>query len=175
MSVAVLSMSDGELRRLEVLRDVDRGGLPVKAAAQLLKRSERQVWRLLRGFRRDGVAGLVSKKRGRPSNRKTATSVRAAVLWIVRQYYADFGPTLAAEKLAAEHGFSFSSETLRKWMIADGLWLDRNSGKSGSINRDLGATALANWCKSTAASIGGSRIAGRNAPCWCSSTMRPAG
>src|SRR5690349_13878588 len=49
----------------------------------------------------------------------------AAALWIVRQNYADFGPTLAAEKLAAEHGFSFSSETLRKWMIADGLWRDR--------------------------------------------------
>ena len=39
--MAVLSMSDGELRRLEVLRDVDRGGLPVRAAAQLLRRSER--------------------------------------------------------------------------------------------------------------------------------------
>jgi transposase len=125
MSVAVLSVSDGELRRLEVLRDVDRGGLPVRAAAQLLERSERQVWRLLEAFRRDGAAGLISKKRGRPSNRKTAASVRAAALWIVRQNYADFGPTLAAEKLAAEHGFSFSSETLRKWMIADGLWLDR--------------------------------------------------
>ena len=125
MSVAVLSVSDGELRRLEVLRDVDRGGLPMRAAAQLLARSERQVWRLLKVFRRDGAAGLVSKKRGRPSNRKTAAPVRAAVLWIVRQYYADFGPTLAAEKLAAEHGFSLSSETLRKWMIADGLWLDR--------------------------------------------------
>jgi transposase len=123
--VAVLSMRDGELRRLEVLRDVDRGGLPVRAAAQLLGRSERQVWRLLRAFRRDGVAGLISKKRGRPSNRRTAAAVRTASLWIVRQNYADFGPTLAAEKLAAEHGFSFSSETVRKWMIADGLWGDR--------------------------------------------------
>src|SRR5215472_2257199 len=103
--MAVLSVSDGELRRLEVLRDVDRGGLPVRAAAQLLGRSERQVWRLLKEF-------------------------RAAALWIVRQKYADFGPTLAAEKLAAEHGFSFSSETLRKWMIADGLWRDRKQRKS---------------------------------------------
>ena len=123
--MAVLSMSDGELRRLEVLRDVDRGGLPVGAAAQLLERSERQVWRLLKAFRVVGVSGLISKKRGRPSNRKTAPAVRAAALWIVRHNYADFGPTLAAEKLAGEHGFSFSSETLRKWMIADGLWLDR--------------------------------------------------
>src|SRR5271167_3631677 len=125
ISVTVLSVSDGELRRLEVLRDVDRGGLPISAAAQLLERSERQVWRLLKAFRRDGAAGLISKKRGRSSNRKAASAVRAAALWIVRQNYADFGPTLAAEKLAGEHGFSFSSETLRKWMIADGLWLDR--------------------------------------------------
>ena len=123
--MAVLSMSDGELRRLEVLRDVNRGGLPVSAAARLLGRSERQVWRLLKAFRCDGAAGLISKKRGRPSNRKTAAAVRAAVLWIVRQNYSDFGPTLAAEKLAAEHGFSLSDETLRKWMMADGLWLDR--------------------------------------------------
>jgi transposase len=123
--MAVLSMSDGELRRLEVLRDVDRGGLPMRAAAQLLGRSERQVWRLLKAFRAEGAAGLVSKKRGRPSNRRTAAAVRTAALWIVRQNYADFGPTLAAEKLAAEHGFAFSSETVRKWMIEDGLWLDR--------------------------------------------------
>jgi transposase len=123
--MAALSVSDGELRRLEVLRDVDRGGLPVPAAAQLLWRSERQVRRLSKAFRSAGAAGLISKKRGRPSNRRTAAAVRAAALWIVRQNYADFGPTLAAEKLAAEHGFSFSSETVRKWMIEDGLWLDR--------------------------------------------------
>jgi len=107
------------------VRDVDRGGVPVRAAAPLLGRSERQVWRLLKAFRSAGAAGLLSKKRGRRSNRKTTTVVRTAALWIVRQNYADFGPTLAAEKLAAEHGFSFSSETLRKWMIEDGLWVDR--------------------------------------------------
>jgi len=125
ISVTVRSMSDAELKRLEVLRDVDRDGLPVRTAAQLLGRSERQVWRLLKAFRAEGAPGLISKKRGRPSNRKTSDTIRSAVLWIMRHSYADFGPTFAAEKLAGEHGFSFSSETLRKWMIADGLWLDR--------------------------------------------------
>src|ERR1700753_3653805 len=105
--MAVLSMSDGELQRLaEVLRDVHRGGLPVRAAAQLLGRSDRQVWRLLKEFRAAGAAGLVSKKRGRPSNRRTAAAVRAAALWIVRHHYADFGPTLAAEKLGGGAGFA---------------------------------------------------------------------
>ena len=63
--MAVLSVSDGDLRRLEVLRDIDRGRLAVGAAAQLLGRSERQVWRLLKAFRVAGVSGLISKKRGR--------------------------------------------------------------------------------------------------------------
>src|ERR1700752_4584245 len=123
--MAVLSMSDGELQRLEVLRDVDRGSLPVRAAVELLGCREGQVWRWLKAFRAEGTAGLVSKKRGRPSNRRTAASVRAAALWIVRQNYVDFGPALSAENVSAEQDFSFSSETVRKWMIADGLWLDR--------------------------------------------------
>ena len=90
----------------------------MSGAAQLLGRSERQVWRFLKAFRSAGAAGLISKKRGRPSHRKAAAAVRTAALWIVRHNYADFGPTLAAEKLAGEHGFGFSSETLRKWVTA---------------------------------------------------------
>ncbi len=46
-------------------------------------------------------------------------------LWLVRDRYPDFGPTMAAEKLATQHGCSISRETLRSWMIADGLWIDR--------------------------------------------------
>jgi hypothetical protein len=133
---------------------------------------------LLKAFRSDGAAGLISKKRGRPSHRKTAAAVRTAVLWIVRHNYADFGPTLAAEKLAGEHGFGFSSETLRKWMIEDGLWINRKQRQKRVHQprpRRDDATASANWYRLMAASTGGSKTAGRNAPCWCSSTTRPAG
>jgi hypothetical protein len=47
------------------------------------------------------------------------------VLGLVREYYTDFGPTLAAEKLTERHGLRIGVETLRQWMIADGLWIDR--------------------------------------------------
>lgn len=47
-------------------------------------------------------------------------------LALVREHYADFGPTLAAEKLAERDGVKSSRETLRKWMVADGLWLSRS-------------------------------------------------
>ena len=68
---------------------------------------------------------MVSRKRGRPSNHAYPADLRDAAIGIIRERYPDFGPTLAAEKLAAHHGCSLSRETLRGWMIADGLWRDR--------------------------------------------------
>jgi hypothetical protein len=92
--------AERERWRAAASRGVAGGRSTWSAAARCgaaVGRSECQVWRLLKAFRSDGVAGLISKKRGRPSTRRTAAAVRAAALWIVRHNYADFGPTLAAE------------------------------------------------------------------------------
>ena len=59
------------------------------------------------------------------SNHRHGETFRRTVLALVREHYADFGPTLASEKLAARHGLRVGVETLRQWMIADGLWVDR--------------------------------------------------
>ena len=83
------------------------------------------MFRVLKAYRVEGPPGLVSKKRGRVSNRKISDDLREQVVAIVRAAYADFGPTLAAEKLAEKHGVRISKETLRRWMLEDGLWLDR--------------------------------------------------
>ena len=173
--VTVRLMSDRELRRLEVLQDLDQRRLTTAAAGQLLGLERRQVFRLLKAYRSEGPAGLISKRRGRRSNRRKPEAVRRAVLAIVRERYGDFGPTLAAEKLPEVHGITVGRETLRQWMIDAGLWRDRKQRQAASTSRGRGATASANWCRSTAASIGGLRIAARNAPCWCLSTTRPAG
>jgi hypothetical protein len=53
--------------------------------------------------------------------------LRAAAIGIVRERYSDFGPTLAAEKLAELHGIHLARETVRQWMIAAGLWKDRRT------------------------------------------------
>jgi hypothetical protein len=83
------------------------------------------VFRRLRTLKQDGATSLVSKRRGKPSNHRLPAEVRSLALSLVRERYADFGPTFAAEKLAAHHGCSVSRETLRGWMISDGLWIDR--------------------------------------------------
>jgi hypothetical protein len=85
----------------------------------------RQIYRLLRVFSADGPAGLASRKRGRPSNRKRGETFRATVLSLVREHYIDFGPTLAVEKLMSRHGLRIGVETLRQWMMAEALWVDR--------------------------------------------------
>ncbi len=121
----MVTMSKREFDQLEVLLRVQSGRLRVADACALLGRSRRQVFRLLRGMRDGGASSLVSKRRGKPSNRRLPDAVRQLAMSLVRERYSDFGPTLAAEKLAERHGCRVSHETLRGWMVADGLWLDR--------------------------------------------------
>ena len=113
--MTVLLMSDGELSRLEVLRDLDRRRLTTATAGQLLGLERRQVFRLLKAYMIEGPTGLISKRRGRRSNRRKPEGLRRAVVAIIRQWYWDFGPTLAAEKLREDHGIALGRETLRQW------------------------------------------------------------
>lgn len=125
--MTVVAMSHGELSRYDTLLRVMRRELRVQDAATLLGLTRRQVGRLLIRVRADGAEGIVSRKRGRPSNRRHSDAFREQTLSLVREHYADFGPTLAAEYLAERHGIVISHETLRKWMIAAGLWKDRDA------------------------------------------------
>ncbi|MES2495205.1 MAG: ISNCY family transposase [Pseudomonadota bacterium] len=125
--MTVLAMSHGELSRFDTVMRVARGELRVDDAATVLGLKRRQVFRLLDRLRSDGAAGLVSRKRGRPSNRRHSDAFRERVLGIVREHYADFGPTLAREYLIERHGIKVSCETLRQLMIEAGLWKDREA------------------------------------------------
>ncbi len=118
-------MSAKERDRLKVMGALSEGRLKQEQAGRLLKLSSRQVRRLLRRWRAQGDAGLVHRSRGRPSNRKTADKVRRKALACIRRDYRDFGPTLAAEKLLERDGLAVSHETVRQWMMAEGLWQGR--------------------------------------------------
>ena len=127
--MAVLVVSEMELSRIDTLKRIVEGRLTCTAAAQLLGLSRRQVHRLLNAYRALGASALVSKRGGKPSNRRYPAEFRDKVLKLVRERYHDFGPTFAAEKLAESHGVQVSHETLRQWMIEDGLWLTRPERK----------------------------------------------
>lgn len=118
-------MSEGELQRIEVLAQVLDGSLRTATAAHLLGLGQRQVQRLVCKVRDEGAMAVRHKLRGRPSNNRISDLKRDYILSLVRSDYPDFGPTLAAEKLAERHGIRVSSETLRQWMMAVGLWHSR--------------------------------------------------
>ncbi|XTI73101.1 helix-turn-helix domain-containing protein [Acidithiobacillus sp. AC3] len=94
----------------------------------------RQVRRLLIRFREDGAAGLVSRHLGQRPGNALSGAVRQEVLGLIRNHYADFGPTLAVEKLSERHGYQLSAETLRQWMMTDGLWKAKTR-KSAQIHQ----------------------------------------
>ncbi|MFX1733738.1 ISNCY family transposase [Paraburkholderia kururiensis] len=121
----LVTISMNELRRVKIIESVVEGRLSGVRAAEQLGLSERQVSRLRRRFEAAGAAGLVSARRGRPGNRQFSVSLRARVIAIIRERYADFGPTLAREKLHECHGIVLAKETLRQWMYAAGLWVPR--------------------------------------------------
>jgi transposase len=85
----------------------------------------RQVERLVTRYRESGAAGLASRKRGNPGNRKLDEGLALRALTIIRERYADFGPTLAREKLDECHGIRLAKETVRKLMTEAGLWMPR--------------------------------------------------
>jgi hypothetical protein len=127
MLKGLVTMSAIEVERLAVIQRVQEGRLTQVKAAELLGLSSRQLRRLQVAHGRLGPSGLVSKRRGRPSNNAMASGLAEAAMALVRERYADFGPTLAAEKLAELHSLRVSRETLRKWMVAAGLWTSRRA------------------------------------------------
>ena len=128
--MGLIAMSERDLQRIEVLSRVVERRMTIVSAAHVLALSPRQVRRLLERLQSDGAAAIRHKARGRPSNHRISGGVRDYALAIVRERYADFGPTLAAEKLAEQHGLRVSRETLRQWMAEAGLWLTRKQRRT---------------------------------------------
>ena len=123
--MTVILMSRSEIDRMTVPRDLAEERIRVSEAATLVGLGRRQVFRLAKAFRHRGPAALTSRRRGQPSNRSYPMVLRTEVIGIIRERYADFGPTLAGEKLAELHGIRLARETIRQWMMAAGLWKDR--------------------------------------------------
>ena len=120
-----ITISMHELERVKIIEAGVQHRLTGVRAAERLQLCERQVSRLVRRYEAAGPAGLVSARRGQPSNRELPVDVRARAMALVRERYTDFGPTLACEKLRECHGVLLAKETVRRWMREAGLWIPR--------------------------------------------------
>jgi len=114
-----------EVNRLKILQDVIDGRLTTSLASQRLGLTDRHCRRLLARYRESGPLALVNRRRGLRSNRQLLPGLAELALGIIRDNYADFGPTLACEKLAELHDVVLAKETVRQLMVRAGLWIPR--------------------------------------------------
>lgn len=126
----MIKMTVKDVLRSQVMAQVLDGKLDQAEAAVKLQISVRQVKRLKRRLLEEGTEGLLSKKRGKPSNRRTPPALLAQAVSLIGTHYADFGPTLACEKLSEVHKIELSVETVRQAMLGAGLWTARRGAKA---------------------------------------------
>ncbi len=119
-----LVMSAKERRRKVEFEGVKEGRMTLKEAAAKLGLSYRQCRRSYKRFCEEGDAGLVHRRRGQRSNRAKPEAFKREALALCRERYEGFGPVLMMEKLA-EGGYRIARETLRVWLLEEGLWQPR--------------------------------------------------
>jgi len=118
----LLTMSNREITRLEAMQQIKDKRLTQKEAARMLSLSVRQIKRLYRAYKAQGARGLVSQRRGKPSNNRLDAETQQKAIGLIYEHYQDFGPTLAHEKLTEKHDLRISRESVRGIMIAEGIW-----------------------------------------------------
>jgi hypothetical protein len=95
----------------------------------MLSLSVRQIKRLYRTYKAQGARGLVSQRRGKPSNNRLDAETQQKAIDLTYEHYRDFGPTLAHEKLTEKHKLGISRESVRRIMIAEGMWQPKRAKK----------------------------------------------
>jgi transposase len=120
-----LKMSLKERTRITIFSRVKDMRMSIKEASELLGISYRQALRIWHRYCEEGDEGLVHRSRGKPSNRRKTLETRDAILSVYKEQYDEFGPTLAAEKLLERDGYLIDHETLRRWLLTEGLWKKR--------------------------------------------------
>lgn len=128
----LLTMSNKEITRLEAMQRIKDKRLTQKEAAGMLGVSLRQVKRLYSAYRKRGAKGLVSQRRGKPSNNRLDAGIVQQALDLIKKKYADFGPTLAHEKLTEVNKLQLSRERVRKLMIEEGMWKPKRAKKEAT-------------------------------------------
>jgi len=122
-------MSQTEVDRLSIIQQVISKQISQVEAAQQLHLSTRQVRNLRRQYERAGVTGLLSKRRGKPSNHRLSDALKCETIELIRRYYPDFGPTFAHEKLTEQHDLALSVESVRQLMISADIWKGKKQRK----------------------------------------------
>jgi transposase len=129
MKQELLMMSQKEITRLELIERVKNSQMSQLEASVHLGLSTRQFRRLQRRYEQKGATGIISQRRGKASNNQLSVEVKTQAFELIKTHYSDFGPRLACEKLLERHQIKMSSESVRKLMLKEGLWVGKKRKK----------------------------------------------
>jgi transposase len=132
----ILTMSQKEVDRLLILKQVDDNKLTVEEASGIIGLSERQTYRVLKRIRDEGSKGIIHRLRGRKSNRGYPEQLKRKIITLYRSGYSDYGPTLYAEKLVENHKISIDHETIRKWLRENAITTSMRRKRPHRKNRE---------------------------------------
>jgi transposase len=112
----ILTMSQKEIDRLQIIKKIEAKELKVEEGADLIGISQRQTYRVLKKVKEEGIKGIIHKLRGKKSNRGYPKELKEKVIRIYRSDYDDYGPSLFTEQLVENHNISLDHETVRRWL-----------------------------------------------------------
>jgi len=118
----IITMTQEELRRLHIVRKVLDKKLKQVETSEKLNLSIRQIQRIIKRVKGEGDKGVIHRLRGQPSKRRIADKIKDKVKRLCKGKYKGFGPTFTSEKLFEIEKIKLSKETLRLWLIEEGLW-----------------------------------------------------
>jgi transposase len=111
-----------EVNRYRVISEVIQKHLKVKDAAKILKRSERQVYRIKALVVKEGVQGVVHKGKGERGARWITEKVKNKINGLYKTKYEGFNLTHMTEFLNEEEKIKVSRESLRQILIDFGSY-----------------------------------------------------
>jgi hypothetical protein len=126
----IIGMTQEELKRAHVIRKALEKVITQKEASKLIGVTLRQAQRLAYRVRQEGDGGVIHKGRGKASNRALSEKLKQKVLKLYKKNYADFGPTLASEKLLEREKIKVNDETLRLWLIENNVEYKRRKKRA---------------------------------------------
>lgn len=122
-------MSIKETKYAEIISRVVAREIKQSQAAEILEMSIRQIKRLCKRYKENGLQGLIHKNRGRPGNKSISPLLKDKILELIQLNYSDFGPKLIHEQLKARHQIGISAEWIRLQLIKKGLWKVKRNKK----------------------------------------------
>lgn len=125
----IFTMSQGELKRLYIIRKAIEKRIKQKEAAEILGIGQRQIRRLVKRVREESDKGIIHRSRGNVSHNAIPQQTKQKVLSLCKGVYAGFNPTLASEKLFERNKIKISSETLRQWFISESVAYDQRRAR----------------------------------------------